>query len=146
MPNSKFSEAFKHEVLLAYEKRECTIKAFCSKFQITKDSLREWLKQFEKYGSDGLQQSTTWKPYSKALKEAAVKDFLSGDYSAYEIVSKYDISSRTVLQGWVNAYNSYRGLKDTSKERTSSMTKGRKTTWDERIQIVLDCLGDRKDY
>ncbi|SDZ08590.1 hypothetical protein SAMN05421736_10622 [Evansella caseinilytica] len=32
MPNSKFSEAFKHEVLLAYEKRECTIKAFCSKF------------------------------------------------------------------------------------------------------------------
>ncbi len=26
------------------------------------------------------------------------------------------------------------------------MTKGRKTTWDERIQIVLDCLGNGKDY
>jgi transposase len=26
------------------------------------------------------------------------------------------------------------------------MAKGRKTTWNERIQIVLDCLGNGKDY
>ncbi|MGY4111348.1 transposase-like protein [Aeribacillus sp. SP014] len=26
------------------------------------------------------------------------------------------------------------------------MTKGRKTTWNERIQIVLNCLGNGKDY
>ncbi len=26
------------------------------------------------------------------------------------------------------------------------MTKGRKTTWNERIKIVLDCLGNGKDY
>ncbi|WP_235815933.1 helix-turn-helix domain-containing protein, partial [Aneurinibacillus migulanus] len=26
------------------------------------------------------------------------------------------------------------------------MTKGRKTTWEERIQIVLDCLGNEKEY
>jgi len=26
------------------------------------------------------------------------------------------------------------------------MTKGRKTTWDERIRIVLDCLDNGKDY
>ena len=26
------------------------------------------------------------------------------------------------------------------------MTKGRKTTWKERIQIVLDCLENGKDY
>lgn len=26
------------------------------------------------------------------------------------------------------------------------MTKGRKTTWNERIQIVLDWLGNGKDY
>ncbi|TWI54601.1 helix-turn-helix domain-containing protein [Halalkalibacter nanhaiisediminis] len=108
MPNSKFSKEFKNEVLLAYEKRECTIKEFCSNFQITEYSLKEWIKQFEKYGSEGLQQSTTWKTYSKELKEAAVKDFLSGKYSPYEIVSKYEISSRTVLQGWVNKYNRYR--------------------------------------
>ena len=26
------------------------------------------------------------------------------------------------------------------------MTKGRKTTWEERVQIVLDCLANGKDY
>jgi transposase len=43
-------------------------------------------------------------------------------------------------------YNGHRDLKNTSKGKTSSMTKGRKTTWNERIQIVLDCLGNGKDY
>ena len=47
---------------------------------------------------------------------------------------------------WINKYNSHRELKDTSKGRTSSMTKGRKTTWEERIQIVLYCLRNGKDY
>lgn len=140
-----YSKEFKNEVLLAYEKRECTVKEFCAQFQITEHSLKEWIKQYEKYGSEGLQQSTTWKPYSKELKEAAVKDYLSGE-SQSEIVQKYEISSRSVLRKWINKYNSHRELKDTSKGRTRSMTKGRKTNWEERIQIVLDCLGNGKDY
>ena len=63
-----------------------------------------------------------------------------------EVTRKYKISDDSVLRKWIKKYNSHRELKDTSKGRTSSMTKGRKTTWEERIQIVLDCLGNGKDY
>ena len=38
---------------------------------------------------------------------------------------------------WIKKYNSHRELKDTGKGMSESMTKGRKTTWEERIQIVL---------
>ena len=100
------------------------------------------MKEFEEFGIDGLERSNSW----KGFKEAAVKDYLSGEFSQYEIVRKYGISSRSVLQRWMEKYNSHRDLKDTSKGKTSSMTKGRKTTWNERIQIVLDCLGNGKDY
>jgi transposase len=146
MSKQSYSKEFKYEVLLAYENRDYTIKELCSKFQISKSSLKEWTEQFEKYGVEGLKQSESWKPYSKELKEAAVRDYLSGEFSQNEIVRKYEISTRSLLRKWIKKYNSHRELKDTSMGRTSSMTKGRKTTWDERKQIVFYCLENRKDY
>ncbi|ANB58175.1 transposase family protein [Anoxybacillus sp. B7M1] len=137
MSGKHYSEEFKYEVIKAYEKRDYSIKELCSKYQISQNSLREWIVGFERYGSEGLKRSTSWKPYSKELKEAAVIDYLSGELSQYEIVRKYEISSRSVLRRWISIYNSHRDLKDRSK--------GRKTTWDERIQIVLDCLENGKD-
>lgn len=115
-------------------------------YRIPNVTLYNWVEKFEKYGLSGLENAKTWKSYSKELKEAAVKDHISGEYSQYEIVRKYKISSRSVLRGWIDKYNSYRDLKDTSKGRTGSMTKGRKNTWDERKQIVICCLEDGKDY
>lgn len=146
MSGKRYSKEFKYEVIVAYEKGNYSLKELCSKYQIAQTSLKEWIMEFEKHGSEGLKRSTSWKPYSKELKEAAVLDYLSGELSQYEIVRKYEISSRSVLRRWISKYNSHRDLKDTSKGRTNSMTKGRKTTWDERIQIVLDCLENGKDY
>ncbi len=45
-----------------------------------------------------------------------------------------------VLGRWIKKYNSHSELKDTGKGRSSTMTKGRKTTWEERIEIVQDAL------
>ncbi|WP_373284479.1 IS3 family transposase, partial [Pullulanibacillus pueri] len=146
MSKRGYSVEFKCKVLIAYRNRDCSIKDFCSKFNIVKNTLMNWLDLYENYGVEGLKESTTWKPYSKDLKEAAVRDYLSGKYSKNEIVKMYKISSRSVLHRWINHYNSLRELKDTSKGRTSSMTKGRKTTWEERLDIVKYCLGNGKDY
>lgn len=146
MSKRGYSVEFKYKVLIAYKNRDCSIKDFCSMFNIVKNTLMKWLDSYENYGAEGLKESTTWKPYSKELKEAAVRDYLSGKYSKNEIVKMYKISSRSVLHKWINHYNSLRELKDTSKGRTSSMTKGRKTTWEERLDIVKYCLGNGKDY
>jgi transposase len=115
----------------------------CRKYQISKYSLIDWMKRFEKSGIEGLKKSTSWKRYSKELKEAAVRDYLSGKYSQYEIVRKYEISSRSVLR-WVERYNSHR-IKGVER-KVKLYDKGRKTTWEERIQIVLYCLENNKDY
>lgn len=109
-------------------------------------SIYDWIYKYEKYGVDGLKESSSWKGYPKEIKLAAVQDYLSGDYSTREITRKYELSSTSVLRRWIKKYNSHRELKDTSKGRTDSMTKGRKTTWNERVQIVLECLGNGKDY
>ncbi|MEC1743781.1 transposase, partial [Schinkia azotoformans] len=93
-----------------------------------------------------LKGSPSWNSYTEELKLSAISDYLSGKYSIREITRKYLISSHSVLLQWVNKYNSHREIKGTPKGRASSMTKGRKTTWNERVQMVLDCLGNGKDY
>ncbi|MFD1170715.1 transposase [Oceanobacillus caeni] len=65
----------------------------------------------------GLEESKTWKTYSKELKEAAVKVYISGDYSLREVVSKYGILDSSVLRKWIRSYNGLRELKDTGKKR-----------------------------
>ncbi|KAB7671872.1 transposase [Bacillus sp. B1-b2] len=106
----------------------------------------DWKHKFDKYGLEGLKESSTWKKYSKELKLAAIRDYLSGKYSIREVVGLYEISSTSVLRRWIKRYNSHRDLKVTGQGRTSSMTKGRKTNFEERIHIVRDCLGNGKDY
>jgi transposase len=146
LSNKFYPSEFKYQVVLAYKNEEYSVDELTVRYQIPKVTLYNWVEKFEKDGIGGFEDVKTWKSYSKELKEAAVREYLSGENSQYEIVRKYEISSRSVLQGWINKYNSHRDLKDTSKGRTSSMTKGRKTTWDERILIVLDCLENGKDY
>lgn len=115
-------------------------------YNIDWSTIRSWQYKYETYGVHGLEEAKSWKSYSKELKIAAIHDYLSGQYSLREIIRKYDIASDSTLRTWINEYNSHRELKDTSKGRTSSMTKGRKTSREERIQIVLDCTGNGKDY
>lgn len=146
MSNKFYPSEFKYEVIMAYKNEDFTIKEITKRYGITNVTLYKWVNIFDHEGISGFEDSKTWKPYSKELKELAVRDYLSGEYSLSEIIREYKISSMSVLQRWVNHYNSHRELKDTSKGRTSSMTNGRKTTWEERIQIVLDCLGNGKNY
>jgi len=146
MSKRAYNPEFKIEVLKAWEKGTYSLAEIVKKYKVFESTIREWKYRFEKYGSEGLKESRTLKPYTKELKLSAVKVYLSGNYSLREVARKYEISNDSVLRKWIKKYNSHRELKDTSKGRTSSMTKGRKTTWDERVQIVLDCLGNGKDY
>ncbi|WP_236694870.1 transposase, partial [Peribacillus butanolivorans] len=97
-------------------------------------------------GEDSLTDATSWKSYSKELKLAAVNDYLSGHYSLNKVIQKYNISSTAVLGKWIKKYNSHRELNDTGKGMTNSMTSRRKTTLEERIQIVNYCLQHQKNY
>lgn len=146
MSKRAFKPEFKIEVLKAWEDGKYSLAEIVKMYKVFESTIREWKYKFDKYGAEGLKESGSWKPYTKELKLSAVNDYLLGNYSLREVARKYEISNESVLRKWINKYNSHRDLKDTSKGRTSSMIKGRKTTWNERIKIVLDCLGNGKDY
>ena len=87
------------------------------------------------------------KKYSKELKLRAVQEYVNGENSQYGICRKYNISSHSILQGWIKWYNGHREMKrkNTAKGEIY-MTKGRKTTQEERTEIVAFCIEHGKDY
>ncbi|WP_420846151.1 IS3 family transposase [Neobacillus notoginsengisoli] len=136
----------KIKIIHAYDNGTHSLVELESIYKVSSMAIYDWLYKYEKYGVEGLKESSTWKKYSKELKLTAVRDYLSGDYSYQEVTRKYEISSTSLLRKWIKKYNSHRELKDTSKGRTTTMTKGRKTTLNERKEIVLYCLENDKDY
>ena len=145
MAKSTFTALEKYELIVAYEDRQSSVPRFCSQYNISKETINKWIYLFQTYGMDGLQNSTGWKRYSKEVKTAAVLDYLSGNYSMTEIVRKYEISGKSVLEKWIKNYNNHRELKATQR-MSNSMIKGRSTTLEERLEIVMYCLQHEKNY
>lgn len=87
------------------------------------------------------------KRYNKELKTEAVEAYLRGEGSLKEICEKFGILHHRQLQDWIIWYND----RGENKERTAAkgesyMTKGRKTTQEERAEIVAYCIEHGKDY
>ena len=146
MSKRAFSLQDKIKILKALENGNHTISELESIYKVSNMAIYDWIYKFEKYGEEGLDESSAWKRYSKELKLSAVQDYLSGNYSIQEVTRKHEISSTSLLRKWIKKYNSHRELKDTSKGRTNTMTKRSNTTLNERKEIVLFCLENGKDY
>ncbi|WP_095761903.1 helix-turn-helix domain-containing protein [Ligilactobacillus salivarius] len=83
--------------------------------------------------------------YPLELKLAAVNDYLSRKFSLSECCDKYNISSNSVLRKWISKYNSGKELKATNGGSTR-MKAGRKTTFEERLEIALYAIEYGKNY
>ena len=85
--------------------------------------------------------------YSKEMKLQAVKDYLNGEGSYETLKEKYKLRSSTQLKNWVMWYNGHKEFKELSSAKGEIyMTKGRKTTQEERAEIVAFCIEHGKDY
>ena len=84
------------------------------------------------------------KSYPAELKYQAVADYLSGAGSLRAICRKYKIGNKKRLQDWIKLYNGHKELK--CHTGGSRMTKGRKTTYEERIAFVKECIENGCNY
>jgi len=91
--------------------------------------------------------SRKYKEYSPGLKQQAVQDYLAGKGSLRQICKKYSIRSDAQLRRWIMWYNGHKKFRQPSGARGDIyMTRGRKTTQEERAQIVAFCIEHGKDY
>lgn len=110
-------------------------------------TIRQWIWKYKEEGLSGLVESRTKHAYSNELKQAAVQDVLSGRSSIEKAIQTYHISSRSVLSRWISKYTGEIVWKNTLQGKgRSHMKNGRKTTFEERIEIVKYTLSHELDY
>ncbi len=143
MGRCKHPLELKLHILQLFEEGHYSINELCERFSIDHQTFHRWK---EAGGREGLQEAASCKFYSKELKLAAVEDYIQRNYSQMEVLAKYEISSTSVLKSWVKKYTSHSEIKDSGKGMRQAMTEGRKTTFEERIEIVEYCLKHQKNY
>jgi transposase len=145
MSKTEHTASEKFAILQQIESDQIGVKSAARTFGISKTTLAKWRRRYRVYGYEGLEIRTRNQSYSAELKLQAVKDYLSGAYSQHEVIDKYKIASRNQLSRWVDKYNGHSSLR-TYTGGTTAMTKGRSTTLQERIDIILYCLAHERDY
>ena len=75
-----------------------------------------------------------------------INEYLEGGISYPQLALKYNIPSNTQVISWVKKYNNHKELNSYKLGGGMIMRKGRKTTYDEKIEIVEYCLKNGLDY
>ena len=100
---------------------------------------------YKTYGSSVFEETHHNKSYSKEFKEKVVKEYLEGKGSFMDLAVKYNIPSNCTVGQWVSSYNNHIELRDYDPRSEVYMAKGRKTSFDERLEIVKYCLEHDRD-
>jgi len=129
-----------------YLSGQISILKIASEYNLNKSSVKRWVRKYKTFGAKGLMETHTNTIYSEELKMNAILDYINGQGSLEEISKKYKIHSSAQLRQWVIKYNSHEKIKSSGAGGSSIMTKGRNTTFEERIEIVKHCIEHDRNY
>jgi Transposase. len=143
---SKFSSEQKLKYVLRCIEGKDSINHTASLAGIDITTLMRWINNYQSLGADGLCTTSKNSSYSATFKEMAVKDYLDDIGSLSDICKKYGIRSNKQLRDWVLKYNSHEKLKASGTGGKPIMTNGRKTTYEEKVEIVKYCIEHQNNY
>jgi len=148
MPKSKHSPEFRAKVSQEYLDGIGSVHFLADKYGIGYTTLRGWINEYRIHGISAFCHPTDKnRTYSKEFKINCVEAVLNGEGSVDDIIAKYEISSRFVLRNWIKVYNANRELKDYNPKQEVYMAEARrKTTIEERKEIVNYCIDHNRDY
>jgi len=143
---SRFKVEEKKQIVESCIRGNASIRGSARKYGINNSTITRWIRLYEIRGIEGLKPSAESRKYGIEVKVQAVNEYMSGSVSLSEICRKYDISDISMLHKWIKRYTSHGDFKQLSTGGAIYMTKGRKTTLDERIDVVSYCISNNKDY
>ena len=142
----RFTPYEKEQACLDYINGNRSSAEICNCLHISTRTIQDWAAIYKKHGILGLTKKTKNRSYSKEFKMELVKKYISGEASSVDLAHQYDISSG-LLRNWIKMYNANIELKDYNPKQEVYMAKARrKTTIDERKEIVNYCIEHNHNY
>ena len=141
---AKIKESIKIKYIKMYENGEISQGGIARSLGVSKASVQQWIINYKSMGEEAFTRNSN-KGYTTELKMMAVQDYLAGLGSQQNICEKYGIRARSKLQDWIMKYNGHETLKSSVTGGTI-MTKGRKTNFEDRVDIVNYCIAHNHNY
>ena len=114
-------------------------------FDVSLASVQQWIRNYESIGANAFTLKRN-KKYSKELKQQAVLDYLAGYGSQDDVCKNTESVQKLSYKSRLKKYNGHEELKSSGTGGSIIMTKGRKTTFEERIEIVQYCIAHDRNY
>jgi transposase len=143
---SKFSQEMKLEVVMQYIEGKASAPDLAMKYGCSYQIIATWVTLYQNQGGGAFLETTKNQSYSAEFKRLVVEEYLRGKISLQLLAVKHNIRSKTVILKWISLYNGHKKLKSSGTRGGIDVTNGRKTTYEERIEIVEDCLKNGQDY
>ena len=145
---AKYSKELKLEIVKRYLKGEAAI-SLANEYGMSKRGpaiIRIWTNKYNLLGEKAFDNLSYNKSYSIELKQQVINDYLNGFESLEGLTNKYNISSHSIVINWLKKYNRGIEIKDYNPKGDVYTMKSRKTTLEERLEIVNYVLANNNDY
>ena len=130
-----------------YLSGQASYESIARAYGIDERTLRRWVKKYRAHGAAAFVIRSGNAHYSKEFKLQCVESVIRGEGNVDDITARNNISASSVLQSWIKLYNANVELKDYDPKREVYMAEAkRKTTPEERKEIVEYCISHGKDY
>ena len=147
MAKSKHSPKWKLARIQEYLDGKGSFGSIALLYGIAKTTLQEWFYKYQEHGISAFMAKEGNSHYSSEFKLKCIKAVITDEGSVNEITAKYNISDRSVLRSWIKRYNANMELKSYFPKRGVYMAEAhRKTTKEERLEIVQYCIEHENDY
>ena len=147
----KYSPEEKIKIVKEYLSGQSSLREIGSRYGYTNKNgypgcFKRWITLYKEHGESVFYHSGN-SYYSKKFKIMVVEEYIAGMASATNLAAKYKISTASILLKWVKLYNANVELRDYTPNREVYMAEAkRKTTIEERKEIVEYCLSHNRDY
>jgi transposase len=116
------------------------------KYNVNRKSFCQWVAKYKAFGDSAFIRTGNNATYTIEFKNMVVNAYLNGEASPEELSAKYKIPSKETVRQWILKYTSHEELKAYRTGGTLIMTKGRTTTYDERVEVVRYCIEHGMNY
>jgi transposase len=147
----RFSPEEKIQIAKEYLSGKASLREIGSRYGYTNKNgypgcFLRWVNLYKEHGEAAFFHRGN-SCYTKEFKTMVVEEYLAGIGSSTELAAKYKISNESILFGWIKLYNANKELEDYLPRREVYMAEARrKTTIEERKEIVEYCLSHNRDY
>lgn len=113
---------------------------------LTDSTFGQKVLRYQERGLSGIQTTARNNQYSKEFKETIVREYFKAGTPIKQLARKYNVPAHETVRNWIFKYTEGEEIRSYTPKPEVYTMKSRKTTQDEKMKMVKDCLENGLSY